>query len=269
MDVGWLFDLESVQIKLDDKVVANYLYTAGGEALHRGGVQRVYLETCAPGEHSIDAFFTGKQPARPRLQARHHAQVREGHRSEVHRAAHPRRHAEDPARVRGQGLAVKRRLSIALAAALVGDGGGLRRRRAARPARGAGPALRATRCSGSSRTGGSSRSPASWSRSTSTACSTTPTKPRCCAAACCCQLRPAYGRRRAGVRAPDRAQRRRCRCATAPGSSLAKGALPARPGGPGREALDRSAKKPLGELEDERQLLAAQIRMAARTTPPR
>ncbi len=63
MDVGWLFELESVQIKLDDKVVANYLYTPMEvKALHRGGVQRVYLGNLRAGEHSIDAFFTGKGP---------------------------------------------------------------------------------------------------------------------------------------------------------------------------------------------------------------
>ncbi|MEO7115999.1 MAG: hypothetical protein ABIZ18_09060, partial [Caldimonas sp.] len=36
MDVGKMFQLDSVQVKLDDKVVANYLYTAlEVEALHR------------------------------------------------------------------------------------------------------------------------------------------------------------------------------------------------------------------------------------------
>ena len=59
MDVGKLFELESVQIKLDDKVVANYLYTPlEVAALHRGGVQRVYVGNLKAGEHSIDAFFT-------------------------------------------------------------------------------------------------------------------------------------------------------------------------------------------------------------------
>lgn len=63
MDVGQLFDLESVQIKLDDKVVANYLYTPlEVEALHRGGVQRVFVGNLKTGEHAIDAFFTGKGP---------------------------------------------------------------------------------------------------------------------------------------------------------------------------------------------------------------
>jgi hypothetical protein len=63
MDVGKLFQLDSVQIKLDDKVVANYLYTPlEVAALHRGGVQRVYLGNLKAGEHQIVAFFTGKGP---------------------------------------------------------------------------------------------------------------------------------------------------------------------------------------------------------------
>jgi len=63
MDVGKLFSLDSVQIKLDDKLVANYLYTPlEVEALHRGGVQRVYLGNLKAGTHEIVAFFTGKGP---------------------------------------------------------------------------------------------------------------------------------------------------------------------------------------------------------------
>jgi hypothetical protein len=63
MDVGKMFQLDSVQVKLDDKVVANYLYTAlEVEALHRGGVQRVYLGNLKTGQHEIVAFFTGKGP---------------------------------------------------------------------------------------------------------------------------------------------------------------------------------------------------------------
>ena len=63
MDVGLMFDLESVQIKLDDKVVSNYLYTPGEvQAQHRGGVQRVYLGNLKGGKHEIVAFFTGKGP---------------------------------------------------------------------------------------------------------------------------------------------------------------------------------------------------------------
>ncbi|HVO07223.1 MAG TPA: AraC family transcriptional regulator [Burkholderiaceae bacterium] len=63
MDVGKLFDLDSVQIKLDDKVVTNYLYTPlEVQALHRGGVQRAYLGNLKAGSHEIVAFFTGKGP---------------------------------------------------------------------------------------------------------------------------------------------------------------------------------------------------------------
>lgn len=63
MDVGKLFELDSVQIKLDNKVVANYLYTPlEVQALHRGGVQRVYLGNLRAGEHEIVAYFTGKGP---------------------------------------------------------------------------------------------------------------------------------------------------------------------------------------------------------------
>lgn len=63
MDVGKLFLLDSVQIQLDGKVVANYLYTpAEVAALHRGGVQRVYVGNLKAGEHQIVAFFTGQGP---------------------------------------------------------------------------------------------------------------------------------------------------------------------------------------------------------------
>jgi hypothetical protein len=63
MDVGKLFSLDSVQIKLDDKVVADYLYTpAEVAALHRGGVQRIYVGNLKSGSHEITAFFTGQGP---------------------------------------------------------------------------------------------------------------------------------------------------------------------------------------------------------------
>jgi hypothetical protein len=63
MDVGKLFELDSVQVKLDDKVVANYLYTpAEVKALHRGGVQRMYLGNLKAGTHELVALFTGGGP---------------------------------------------------------------------------------------------------------------------------------------------------------------------------------------------------------------
>ena len=63
MDVGKLFELDSVQIKLNDKQVTNYLYTPlEVQALHRGGVQRVYVGNLRSGTHEIVALFTGKGP---------------------------------------------------------------------------------------------------------------------------------------------------------------------------------------------------------------
>ncbi len=63
MDVGAMFSLDSVQLTLDNKVVSNYLYTPlEVAALHRGGVQRLYLGNLKAGEHEIVAFFTGKGP---------------------------------------------------------------------------------------------------------------------------------------------------------------------------------------------------------------
>lgn len=64
MDVGKLFNLETLQVKLDDKIVTNYLYTPQEVAgLHRGGVQRVHIGNLKAGEHEIVAFFTGQGPA--------------------------------------------------------------------------------------------------------------------------------------------------------------------------------------------------------------
>jgi hypothetical protein len=63
MDVGQLFDLDSVQVKLDDKLITNYLYTPlEVQALHRGGVQRVFVGNLKSGTHEVVAFFTGKGP---------------------------------------------------------------------------------------------------------------------------------------------------------------------------------------------------------------
>ncbi len=63
MDVGALFQLDSVQVKLDDQVVAHYLYTERElKALYRGGVQRLYLGNLRSGKHELVAVFTGKGP---------------------------------------------------------------------------------------------------------------------------------------------------------------------------------------------------------------
>ncbi|HEX5311823.1 AraC family transcriptional regulator [Aquabacterium sp.] len=64
LDVGKAFKLDSVQVKLDDKVVANYLYSASElAALQRGGVQRLYLGNLTAGEHELVATLTGTSPS--------------------------------------------------------------------------------------------------------------------------------------------------------------------------------------------------------------
>ena len=63
LDVGTFFELDSVQVKLDNKEVANYLYTDREvEALNRGGVHRVFIGNLKTGKHELVAFFTGKGP---------------------------------------------------------------------------------------------------------------------------------------------------------------------------------------------------------------
>jgi hypothetical protein len=63
MDVGEFFGLDAVEIKLDDKDVANYLYTEREvDSLIRGGVQRVYIGNVKTGEHELVAVFTGQGP---------------------------------------------------------------------------------------------------------------------------------------------------------------------------------------------------------------
>jgi hypothetical protein len=63
MDIGEFFALDSLTLKIDDREVANYLYTPReAEALLRGGVHRVYLGNLKVGEHQLVAFFNGKGP---------------------------------------------------------------------------------------------------------------------------------------------------------------------------------------------------------------
>lgn len=63
MDVGEFFALDSVQLKIDDKEVSNYLYTPReAEALLKGGVQRLYVGNLKTGPHELVAFFAGKGP---------------------------------------------------------------------------------------------------------------------------------------------------------------------------------------------------------------
>lgn len=61
MDVGEFFGLDSVSVTLDNKDVANYLYTAReADALLRGGVHQVFLGNMRAGEHELVAIFSGQ-----------------------------------------------------------------------------------------------------------------------------------------------------------------------------------------------------------------
>lgn len=65
VDAAQLFSLDSVQLRIDDKVVANHLYTERElQALKRGGVQRLYIGNLPSGKHELVAFFTGQGPSR-------------------------------------------------------------------------------------------------------------------------------------------------------------------------------------------------------------
>jgi len=63
LDVGALFKLDSVQLRLNDKIVANHLYTKREiAALKRGGVQRIFTGNLPTGKHEIVAYYTGIGP---------------------------------------------------------------------------------------------------------------------------------------------------------------------------------------------------------------
>ncbi len=63
IDVGGYFRLDSVQLKIDNKLVTSHLYTARElSALQRGGVQRLWLGNVKSGEHELIATFTGPGP---------------------------------------------------------------------------------------------------------------------------------------------------------------------------------------------------------------
>lgn len=55
------FVLDSMQIKVDNKVVAQHLYTYKEiEALRAGGVQRIYTGNIKTGDHPLVASFIGR-----------------------------------------------------------------------------------------------------------------------------------------------------------------------------------------------------------------
>src|SRR5262245_46621787 len=63
MDVGEFFALDSVTLKVDNKEVANYLYTEReAQALLKGAVHRVYIGNLKAGDHALRALCTGPGP---------------------------------------------------------------------------------------------------------------------------------------------------------------------------------------------------------------
>jgi hypothetical protein len=63
LDVGEYFELDAVNLKIDGKEVANYLYTEREVgALVRGGVHRLHMANLKTGDHELIAIFTGKGP---------------------------------------------------------------------------------------------------------------------------------------------------------------------------------------------------------------
>jgi len=63
MDVGDFFALDSISLKIDNREVANYLYTPREVgALIKGGVQRLYVGNLKAGGHELVALFNGKGP---------------------------------------------------------------------------------------------------------------------------------------------------------------------------------------------------------------
>ena len=63
MDLGVLFALDSVSLKLNGKDVTHHLYTEREvNALYKGGVQKLYVGNAKQGENRLTAFFVGTGP---------------------------------------------------------------------------------------------------------------------------------------------------------------------------------------------------------------
>lgn len=63
VDIGRFFRLDSVKVKIDDKLVASHLYTERqNHALSKGGIQRLYVGNVKTGDHELTAIFTGMGP---------------------------------------------------------------------------------------------------------------------------------------------------------------------------------------------------------------
>ncbi len=63
MDLGELFALDSVTVKLNGQEVAHHLYTLRQrEALYQGGVQSLFVGNAKQGPNELTAFFVGEGP---------------------------------------------------------------------------------------------------------------------------------------------------------------------------------------------------------------
>jgi len=63
LDMGKFFQLDAVSLKLNGKEVSHHLYTDKQvDALHRGGVQKLYMGNVKQGSNRVTAFFTGRGP---------------------------------------------------------------------------------------------------------------------------------------------------------------------------------------------------------------
>ncbi len=57
------FQVDSVQIRIDDEPVAHHIYSFKElEALKKGGVQRIYSGNVRTGEHRLEVSVAGKRP---------------------------------------------------------------------------------------------------------------------------------------------------------------------------------------------------------------
>lgn len=53
--------LDAVQLRIDGQLVAHYIYSAKElEALHKGGVQRIYVGNVSTGDHKLDVLVDGE-----------------------------------------------------------------------------------------------------------------------------------------------------------------------------------------------------------------
>ncbi len=61
LDTNEDFDLKSVKIKIDEKIIANYIYSERElKSLRRGGVQRLYINSLEPGDHELIVEYIGQ-----------------------------------------------------------------------------------------------------------------------------------------------------------------------------------------------------------------